>query len=141
MNKLESTAAPGLIKLGASLLYELLTVIAIIFVATGLFLLIAGDATHGYRRLLLQVYLWVTVGAYFVWCWLKGGQTLAMQAWKLGLVGEDGKTLSLESAILRYLLATLSLALLGLGFFWAVIDKEKLYLHDRLLKNRVLYRL
>jgi uncharacterized RDD family membrane protein YckC len=138
VNRQESAkAAPGLIKLGACLLYELLTVIAIVFVSTSLFVWIAGDATHGANRLLLQLFLWLMVGAYFIWCWLKSGQTLAMQAWKLKLLGKDGQGLSVKSAMLRYLLATLSLSVLGAGFLWAVLDKQNLFLHDRILKNRI----
>ena len=130
-------AAPSLIKLGACLLYELLTVIAIVFVSAGLFLWIAGDSTHGSKRLLLQIFLWLTVGAYFIWCWLKSGQTLAMQAWKLKLIDGDNQLLSLEIAILRYLLATLGMVLCGLGFLWAIVDSQHLFLHDRLLKSRI----
>jgi len=129
--------APSLIKLGACLLYELLTVIAIVFVSAGFFVWIAGDATHGAKRLLLQIYLWIIVGAYFVWCWEKTGRTLAMQAWKLKLIGNDSQLLSLRVAIIRYVLATLSMALCGLGFLWAIIDRQHLFLHDRLLKNRI----
>jgi len=129
--------APSLIKLGACLLYELLTVMAIVFVSAGFFVWIAGDATHGAKRLLLQIYLWIIVGAYFVWCWEKTGRTLAMQAWKLKLIGNDSQLLSLRVAIIRYVLATLSMALCGLGFLWAIIDRQHLFLHDRLLKNRI----
>jgi len=136
-NQKKNMAAPSLIKLGACLLYELLTVIAIVFVSAGLFLWIAGDATHGSKRLLLQIFLWLIVGAYFVWCWRKSGRTLAMQAWKLKLVGNDSQLLSLKLAILRYVLATLSLVFCGLGFVWAFVDSQHLFLHDRLLKSRI----
>lgn len=129
--------APSLIKLGACLLYELLTVIAIVFVSAGLFLWIAGDATQGAKRLLLQIFLWLIVGAYFIWCWRQSGQTLAMQAWKIKLIDDDSQLLSLNIAILRYVLATLSVVLCGLGFLWAIMDRQHLFLHDRLLKNRI----
>jgi uncharacterized RDD family membrane protein YckC len=136
-NQKMNMKAPSLIKLGACLLYELLTVIAIVFVSAGLFLWIVGDATHGAKRLLLQIFLWLIVGAYFVWCWRQSGQTLAMQAWKIKLIGDDSQLLSLNIAILRYILATLSVVLCGLGFLWAIIDRQHLYLHDRLLKTRI----
>lgn len=133
-----NTLAPSLIKLGACLLYELLTVIAIVFVSAGLFLWIGGDATHGVKRLFLQIFLWLTVGAYFVWCWRKSGRTLAMQAWKLKLVADDNQLLGLKIAMLRYVLATLGMVLFGLGFLWAMIDSQHLFLHDRILKSRIL---
>jgi uncharacterized RDD family membrane protein YckC len=136
-NQKMNMTAPSLIKLGACLLYELLTVIAIVFVSAGLFLWIVGDATHGAKRLLLQIFLWLIVGAYFIWCWRQSGRTLAMQAWKIKLIGDDSQLLSLNIAILRYILATLSVVLCGLGFLWAIIDRQHLYLHDRLLKTRI----
>ncbi len=136
-NQKMNTIAPSLIKLGACLLYELLTVIAIVFVSAGLFVWIAGDATQGAKRLLLQIFLWLIVGAYFVWCWQKSGRTLAMQAWKFKLVGHDSQLLSLKIAVLRYVLATLSMVLCGLGFVWAIVDRQHLFLHDRLLKSRI----
>jgi len=136
-NQKKNMAAPSLIKLGACLLYELLTVIAIVFVSVGLFLWIAGDATHGAKRLLLQIFLWLIVGAYFVWCWQKSGRTLAMQAWKFKLIGDDSQLLSLKIAILRYVLATLGVVLCGLGFLWAIVDRRHLFLHDRILKSRI----
>ncbi len=130
--------APGLLKLAASLLYELLTVVAIIFVSTGVFIIIAGDAGHGIKRLLLQIFLWLVVGAYFVRCWLRSGQTLAMQAWKLRLLNEHSQLLTRQQAIARYLLASLSIAFFGLGFLWAIVDKDKRFLHDRFLRCKII---
>lgn len=130
--------APGLLKLAASLLYELLTLVAIIFVSTGVFIIIAGDAGHGIKRLLLQIFLWLVVGAYFVRCWLTSGQTLAMQAWKLRLLNEHSQLLTRQQAIARYLLASLSVAFFGLGFLWAIVDKDKRFLHDRILRCKII---
>ena len=132
-----SIAAPSLFKLGACLMYELLTIVAIIFVSTGLFLIIAGDASHGIKRLLLQLFLWLVVGAYFIRCWVKTGQTLAMQAWKLRLVDEQSQLLTMQQAIVRYMLVSLSIAFFGMGFLWAIVDKKNQFLHDRLLKYKV----
>lgn len=130
-------AAPGLLKLGACLLYELLTIVAVIFVSTGLFVMIAGDAGHGVKRLLLQLFLWLVVGAYYIRCWIKTGQTLAMQAWKLKVVDERHQLLTMRQAVARYLLATVSLAFFAAGFLWAVVDKNSQFLHDRFLRFKV----
>jgi len=138
-NELKS-AAPSLLKLGACLVYESLTVIALSFVLTGVFLWLAGDASHGTKRLAMQLFLWLGIGAYFIRCWLKSGQTLAMQAWRLQLLDKNNHTLDLKLAVIRYILATLSLMLLGLGFFWAIVDRDNLFLHDRLLKTKVQVR-
>ncbi|MDO9281386.1 MAG: RDD family protein [Methylotenera sp.] len=130
--------APSLLKLGACFIYEALTVIAISFACAGLFLWLVGDAAHGVKRFLLQLFLWSLLGAYFVRCWVKGGQTLAMQAWNMKVVNQENKTLTLNQALIRYMLATLSLLLCGAGFLWAIFDREHLFLHDRLLRNRII---
>ena len=134
----KQTAVPGVFKLIACLVYEGLTVIALGFVCVGLFLWVAGDATHGVKRFLLQLFLWFAVGAYFTRCWLKTGQTLAMQAWRLKIVNQRAELLTLNAAVARYLLASASLVLFGLGFLWALVDSDKLFLHDRLLKNKII---
>jgi len=130
--------APGLLKLGACFIYDALSVIAISFACTLIFLWLVGDATHGVKRYLMQLFLWLSVGVYFVRCWLKSGQTLAMQAWKLKLVSQNDQLLSMRTAIARYLLASMSLMLFGLGFVWIIVDRDRLYLHDRLLKTKII---
>lgn len=132
----QASQAPSLFKLGACFLYETLVVLAIAFICTLLFLMLVGEATHGFKRYCLQLYLWLCVGAYFVWCWHKKGQTLAMQTWRFKIRQQNGELLTIRAAILRYALATFSLLLLGLGFLWAIVDDEHLFLHDRLLKNK-----
>jgi uncharacterized RDD family membrane protein YckC len=128
--------SPGLFRLLASLFYEALLVLALLFVATFLFVLLFGEATHPPKRYFLQTYLWITAGAYFTWCWSRG-RTLAMQAWKIRLVDAGGKLISPARGAQRYLLATVSLLALATGFLWALWDKEHRYLHDRLLNTRL----
>lgn len=128
---------PSLLKLCACLVYELLTMIALCIVFAGLFYGVFGDATEGMKRLVQQMFLWTILGAYYLWCWTRSGQTLAMQAWHLKVVTENNVPLSQQMALMRYVLASLSLVLFGLGFLWAVVDKNRLFLHDRLLKCKL----
>lgn len=130
--------APSLLKLGASLFYELLVLIALAFFSVGIFYLVLGDATHGVKRFLLQIFVWLLIGAYFVRSWVVGGQTLAMRSWKLRLVEAQStsgmpQALSWQKAVLRYLLGSLNLILFGLGFFYCLFDQERRFLHDKLL--------
>lgn len=85
--------------------------------------------------------LWLHVGlllmVYFLWCWLNGGQTLPMKTWRLRLVSEDGNRLRPAQALLRYLAAWPSVCLAGIGIFWALIDKDQQFLHDRLAGTRI----
>ena len=130
---------PSFIKLGACFIYDALAVIALCFVSALVFIILIGDASHGLKRYLLQIVLWLAIGIYFVWCWKKTGQTLAMKTWQLKLVNKDGQLLPLNLAMARYVLSTLSLVLFGLGFLWAMVDRDHLYLHDRLLNTHIIY--
>ncbi|HYN53598.1 MAG TPA: RDD family protein [Methylotenera sp.] len=127
-----------LLKLGLSLIYETLVIVALLFLCGLVFLLTAGDASNGVKRYALQLFLWLSIGIYFVWCWHKSGQTLAMHTWRLKLVTQNNHSLSLNIAIARYVLASISLMLFGFGFLWAIVDPDRLFLHDRLLKTKII---
>lgn len=129
------------LRLFAACLYELLLLLALWMLCTWVFVRLFGDATIGTKRYALQVLLWLMTGVYFVFCWHKSGQTLATKTWKIKLVTQEGDTsqnncLSTKQAMLRYALASASMLVFGLGFVWALIDKQGLFLHDRLLKTR-----
>ena len=124
------------LKLFAACIYELLLLLALWMLCTWIFVRLFGDATHGNKRYFLQLFLWLVTGAYFVWCWTKTGQTLATKTWKIKLVNQQNSTLSIKQAMIRYALASASVLACGLGFIWALVDKNGLFLHDRLLKTR-----
>jgi uncharacterized RDD family membrane protein YckC len=129
---------PTLFKLAASFVYDTLVVIAIGFLTAWLFIMLFGNATQGVKRYALQASLWLVIGIYFVWCWSKSGQTLAMHTWRLKLVNQQALPPGFSILVLRYMLATFSLLLIGLGFIWAIFDPERCYLHDRILKTRII---
>jgi uncharacterized RDD family membrane protein YckC len=114
-------------------------VLALSFALALGFILLFGDAGHGLKRYALQLFLWLGIGLYFVWCWRKSGQTLAMQTWQLKLSDGQTKLLNWPQALIRYALASLSLAAFGLGFVWALFDRDGLFLHDRLLNSRITF--
>jgi uncharacterized RDD family membrane protein YckC len=124
------------LKLFATCIYELLLLTALWMLCTWIFVSFFGDATHGNRRYFLQFFLWLVTGAYFVWCWHKSGQTLATKTWKIKLVNQQDNTLSATQCCIRYALASASVLACGLGYIWVIIDKDSLFLHDRLLKTR-----
>ena len=126
----------GLMKRFAASVYELLSLFAIWLLCTFVFVMASGGADNALERLSLQIILWVVTGAYFVFCWVKTGQTLAAQAWKIKLVNAKDSSLTIQQALFRYVLATISLVTFGLGFLWAIVDKEHLFLHDRFAKTR-----
>lgn len=78
------------------------------------------------------------MGYYFIWFWTHGGQTLAMQTWKIRVVTVDGNTLDKRKAITRYLIAVIGIMLFGIGILWALIDRDHQFLHDRLAGTRII---
>ena len=132
MSERAAPRAPALRRRLASALYDLLMLAALVLVATFPFLAIVGDATAGWRRHVLQFWVLAVAGAYFIWFWTHGGQTLPMKTWRLRLVRADGAPVSVPRALHRYLLAVLGLLALGLGFVWAFVDRDRQFLHDRL---------
>lgn len=116
----------------ASGLYELLILLALVFIATLPFSYLVGDATHGWKRHLLQAWVLAVAAAYFTWFWTRGGQTLPMKTWRLRLVAADGGPVAFPRALRRFALALPGFAALGLGFLWAFVDRDRQFLHDRL---------
>lgn len=112
--------------------YEALLAFAVAFLAGALFLLASGgrDATRGVLRHELQLVLALALAAYFLFCWLRGGQTLAMKAWRIRLVDVTPR-----KAFLRLILALL----LPVSVLWALFDRDRQFLHDRLAGTRLTY--
>ena len=125
--------APGLLRRLASMLYEAILLFAVAFLATWLFQFAAGTLRiEGWRMHLLQLFLLAVFAAYFLWCWLRGGQTLAMKTWRIRLVARQGHGgLPPKAALLRFFCALL-LVPTTIGIFWAMVDRDRQFLHDRL---------
>ena len=140
--------------------YEAMLLFAVVFVAGYLF----DTLTQSRHALMLrharQAWLFAVLGVYFVWFWTHGGQTLAMKTWRVRLVEANGSPVATPRAIARYLLCwivvlpTLAfLSALGIGGwpavaalaaalvippFWACVDRDRQFIHDRLLGTRLI---
>lgn len=73
----------------------------------------------------------LVIGAFFAFFWRSSGQTVGMKAWNLQILRPDGQFLTWQQALLRLLLACLSLALAGVGYLWCLWDPQGQTLHDR----------
>ena len=56
----------------------------------------------------------------------------------IGWVATSGSPVRPAQALLRYLLCWPSLGLGGIGIAWALIDRDRQFLHDRLAGTRLL---
>lgn len=123
----------GLRRRLAAMLYEsmlLLGVLALSFLVP--YLILGAVAEYTPPGWLLWAHVFVVLGVYFVWYWRRGGQTLAMQTWRLKIVAGDGQLASLGRCWLRYALAWPSVLLAGFGLLWALVNRDRQFLHDRL---------
>ena len=128
-----SAATPGLPRRLASMVYEAILLFAVAFLAAWVFFFASGgrDATAGAMRHLLQLCIGLFFAAYFLWSWLRGGQTLAMKAWRIRLID-----ITPAGALLRLILAAL-LVPTGISLIWALFDRDRQFLHDRLARSRL----
>ena len=130
----------GLRRRLASLLYESLLVLGVLSVSfmlphlalgMGMGIVLPGPV--------LVIHVFLVLGAYFIWYWRRSGQTLAMQTWKLKLVARDGSAPATGQFVLRYFLCWPSLLFYGAGLLWALFDRDRQFLHDRLAGTRVIF--
>lgn len=122
----------------AAMIYESLLVAAVIFVASLVTVLKGVDLHVPWQMLLFRFYLLLVLFAYFSTFWLRSGQTLAMKTWRIRLVNQTGAPLTLKQAALRFVLAFLGLLLAGIGFWWALFDRDQQFLHDRIAGTRLI---
>ncbi|MFZ6724609.1 RDD family protein [Undibacterium sp. MH2W] len=153
--------APPLRRRLICMVYEAMLLFGIVFVFGFLF-----DVTTQSKSALMlrhgrQTWLFFVIGAYFVFCWSRSGQTLAMQTWRLRVTDQDGTRLPVIKAIVRYVLAWMwfvpamalsyefelkewsMMVVLAIGMFaWALtsrLDKNGQFLHDKLAKTCVIH--
>jgi uncharacterized RDD family membrane protein YckC len=151
----------GLLLRLAAMVYEAVLLFGVVFIVSYALLAALRWAypLPGGQRAALQGVLFVAVGAYFVWCWTRSGQTLALKTWRLKIVGPDSAPPSMPRATARYVLAwhlwipglayiavtgvdvVANLVALAAGFALlllpAVADPQRRLLHDRWTATRV----
>lgn len=123
--------------------YDILLLVAIWLCATALLMLLSGGlladaARPAWLKITEQLFLIATTYGFFIGFWTHGGQTLGMRAWRLQLVTTTGDPVSLAVASWRFVAALPSILAGGLGYLWALIDRERCTWHDRLTGTRVI---
>ncbi len=136
------TARPNIRRRLASMAYESLLLIGVLSATFMLPYLLLGMiwqiTAPGWVELL---HLILTLAVYFCWLWCHGGQTLAMQTWRLHLVScTGGVAVSLPQALLRFALSWFSLLFFGAGIIWAIFDRDRQFLHDRLAGTCIVFK-
>jgi uncharacterized RDD family membrane protein YckC len=136
------TSSAGLPRRLAAIFYDTILIVALLMFATWLLLPLTGGRpiaaeSPAWWMLAYRVLLVAVVITYFGFCWIRGGQTLGMKAWRLRVVRDNGLALRWRDAGLRLVTALLSWLPAGLGYLWSLVDREALTWHDRLSRTRI----
>ena len=144
-----------------AIVYEAFCMFAVGALAIALYMLVTLNSQHPIAKFGMNLWLVLAFGAYFMFCWIDSGHTLAMKTWRIKVVKLGYKKVPFKAALLRYLLAWGWLApalalraaldlhgkgetaiLLAIGFVaWsltAFFDKDRQFLHDRLAGTRLI---
>ena len=132
----------GLLRRFAAMFYDGLLVLALLMIVTGCFLLLTGGEAVTYQRFpLVAVPYWITlvaaIAVYFGLPWTQRGQTLGMATWRLRVQRDDGFLLSWRDVVVRLGASVLSWLPAGLGWLWALFDRERRTWHDSISHSRV----
>src|SRR5690606_17742688 len=152
---------PSRLRRFACMMYEAVLLFGVVFLAGYLFATLTQSKHALMLRHAPQAWLFLAIGAYFVLCWRRSGQTLPMKTWHIRLVDRDGRPPSVPRLILRYILAW-PLVLVAAGivaaasaatgwksvdmfivaapfamFTWSWLGRDGQFLHDRLLGTRL----
>mgnify|MGYP001817545461 FL=1 len=146
MNDKSCYPSPSLPRRLAALLYDTLLVVPLVMLSVALFmgartLLLGPPAENAVVQLdanLVRFVAFATAAAFFCGFWLKSGQTLGMQAWRIKLVSTDGSQPGPGQALLRCLGAIVSASAFGLGYLWCLVDRNGRYWHDYLSRTELI---
>lgn len=129
---------PSIRRRVVSMMYEALLLLGLFVVMIIPLVLLAAAGNNPPSGAILRVYVFLCLALYFIWHW-HGRQTLAMRTWKLQIVTPAGVVPPPWRLALRYVLAWPSLALFGMGILWALVDRDRQFLHDRLAGTCITY--
>ena len=127
-----ASATPSLGRRLLCLVYEALLLTAVILVAGGLATALAKTAGLNQPRTLTRMIVVIACAGYYAVQWLRRGQTLPMKTWRISLQSASGGRISLRQTLLRMALATIGYLALGITILWALVDRDRQFLHDRL---------
>lgn len=156
----------GLWRRFGAFVHELLFVVAYLFIVALVFAAFSGETSRAGRPQILsgavatlqQIYLFASLGAYFIYFWIGGRRTLAFKTWGLRLTAAAASTITPidpRTAVVRYFACWIGpglglaayivtggagglwLVLLFINFLWALVDRDRQFLHDRIAGTRV----
>lgn len=111
----------------AAIVYDTLLIIALWMAASAVIVLLRQDEIPAANPW-FQAYLMTVAWFYLAICW-RAGQTLGMKAWRIRITGMRG-SISWPITLVRFAVAILSWAVVGLGFLWSLFHPQRATWHD-----------
>ena len=94
----------GFIKNIIICMYDLMLLFSVLFFMSLPWVVItSGEAVSG--SILYQLYLLIIILTYYLYFWVKHGQTLGMKSWKTYVLNTDNTRINIRQGILRIILA------------------------------------
>ncbi|MBT3437230.1 MAG: RDD family protein [Oceanospirillaceae bacterium] len=125
----------SLVKRLMAMMYDTLLVVAVWMLVGYVFIAFNdGEAVSGP---LFNSSIFLVTFLFFALFWTRSGQTLGMIAWRLRVETDDGQALDAKQSLLRFMGALFSALVLGLGYWWILVDANNLSWHDRWSNSRI----
>lgn len=135
-SKAEPTYAGSLRRL-AAIFYDCILLIGILFTATALLIILNNGEAFKPGNFTYTTALGAISVTFFSWFWVHGGQTLGMRAWKIRIERSDGSPCGTRTAIFHLAVGVILGLLLGMGWWFALIDRKGRALQDVICGTRV----
>ena len=94
----------GFIKNIIICVYDLMLLFSVLFfMSLPWVIFTSGEAVTG--NIFYQLYLLMIILTYYLWFWIRHGQTLGMKSWKTYVLNTDNTKINIRQGILRIILA------------------------------------
>jgi uncharacterized RDD family membrane protein YckC len=120
----------GLFRRLAAISYDSIVVLGLLLIAAAVASPFDQGNQQAFRDPFFTLYLFAVGFFYLAVCWMNGGMTLGMRAWKLLLIADNDHRIGWKLCAVRFTAALISTALLGAGFAWSLFDPQKRCWHD-----------
>lgn len=113
-----------------AMLYDAFILLGVLILASAVALPFGDIDKVALHDFWFTLWLFFACFMYLGGCWRYVGMTVGMRAWKVRLVSADGRVISWPRCLLRFIVGLVSLAALGLGIWWTLVDKKNRSWHD-----------
>lgn len=135
LNNPDSSSVGPLRRLMAGM-YDWLLILAMAIIGSMPIVFFYGESVPTGNLMYQLALLALSIG-YFTYCWTRSGQTLGMRTWNIRIMTKAGGRINTKQCLLHFAAAFISLATMGIGFWWAWTNHERSTWHDLWSETRL----